>query len=50
MNEHLPFSQPQNKWFGKFVNGTCYNKEYVVIKNASHEHMCYKFIQDNNIT
>lgn len=43
-----PILRPQNKWY-QVRQWDAHNEEYKVIKNAPHEHMCYKFINDNNI-
>ena len=48
MNETPSILTPQNKWY-QVKQWDAHDEEYKVIKNAPHEHMCYKFIQDNNI-
>ena len=40
--------EPQNKWY-QVRQWDAHDEEYKVIKNAPHEYMCYKFINDNNI-
>ena len=48
MNEIPSILKPQNKWY-QVRQWDAQDEEYKVIKNAPHEYMCYKFIQDNNI-
>ena len=38
-----------HKTIGTVRQWDAQDEEYKVIKNAPHEYMCYKFIQDNNI-
>ena len=48
MNEIPSILTPQNKWY-QVRQWDAQDEEYKVIKNAPHEYMCHKFIQDNNI-
>ena len=48
MNDTPSILTPQNKWY-QVRQWDAHDEEYKVIKNAPHEYMCYKFINDNNI-